>query len=561
MQLLAVRFHTQVMLTRKTPLWLAACLTLPLNLEAKDLFVDSAAGSDAVSWAANSAAAPWRTIGRAAWGSANRAAPNASEAARAGDTVIVRAGTYLASATGDRRIPWFNPVNSGTQGAPIVFRAEGQVTLWPGVTQSGVARAGGARSIQLAADASTVNDFYAGWFVRIVSGTGEGQGRYIANVIGSSRAVTGSYDGSAQTAYLLHDWATVPNSGSAYQLTITGPIIGAYLRSHITWRGFQVIEGDSYHPDTGAVVVWESQHVVLDGLEVIGTVVPLHHDNHNGIRLNNANFITVRNCVIHGYRPAATAANNPQNSAAVMTYFTHDVLFENNLIYDTYTGFFPKGGSNSRHTYRYNIVRDCARAFRASFTTYTAITQNVIYDCDEGFQPAEGNDQVRFYNNVMYGGSMGVQNWFATGGFLVLNNVVAGATYPQFWEGGHGTFSSDRNVYSGYTRFQSGSFRGNLGEWRAHSGYDLNSAETTADRLFVNAAARDFRLQPGSPALIVGRDSFDCDGDGDVLEAIAAGAYITGTEIIGPSGAAPPPPPPPPVANAAPTRPRSLRLQ
>lgn len=100
---------------------------------AKTLYVDGASGNDSVSYADNSASSPWRTIGRAAWGSTSRGAPNASQAARAGDNVIVRAGTYSTTGTDVRYDPAYNPVNTGTASAPIVFEAEGTVVL----TQSG----------------------------------------------------------------------------------------------------------------------------------------------------------------------------------------------------------------------------------------------------------------------------------------------------------------------------------------------------------------------------------------------------------------------------------------
>ncbi len=95
------------------------------------LHVNAATGHDAVTRAANSAATPWRTIGRAAWGSTNRAEPNAAEAARAGDVVVIAAGTYDFS--GSVRNRWgivYNPVNEGT-GADkaITFRAAGPVSL------------------------------------------------------------------------------------------------------------------------------------------------------------------------------------------------------------------------------------------------------------------------------------------------------------------------------------------------------------------------------------------------------------------------------------------------
>ena len=60
----------------------------------RTLYVNSATGNDATTYANNSASTPWRTIGRAAWGSTNYASPNAAQAAQAGDTVLIEAGIY-----------------------------------------------------------------------------------------------------------------------------------------------------------------------------------------------------------------------------------------------------------------------------------------------------------------------------------------------------------------------------------------------------------------------------------------------------------------------------------
>ncbi|MCL4205145.1 MAG: right-handed parallel beta-helix repeat-containing protein [Pirellulaceae bacterium] len=97
---------------------------------AKTLYV-ATDGDDAVAYGDNSRTRPWRTIGRAAWGSTERAAPVPREAAQAGDTVLVSAGIYWEN--GDREGGRFtvslNPVNNGTAGNPITFRGEGLVYI------------------------------------------------------------------------------------------------------------------------------------------------------------------------------------------------------------------------------------------------------------------------------------------------------------------------------------------------------------------------------------------------------------------------------------------------
>ena len=97
---------------------------------AKELYVDSTSGNDNTSYAQNDMNNPWATLGRAVWGNANRNSPNASQAAQAGDTVNVAAGTYTATqGTGERYDPIFNPINNGTPGNPITILAHGLVNL------------------------------------------------------------------------------------------------------------------------------------------------------------------------------------------------------------------------------------------------------------------------------------------------------------------------------------------------------------------------------------------------------------------------------------------------
>lgn len=108
---------------------LALIWAIPLIAEAKTLYVNGSTGNDAITYANNNESNPWRSIGRAAWGSTNRSTPNATEAARAGDTVLVAAGTYSTAGTDIRYDPAYNSVNSGTSNNPITFQASGTVHL------------------------------------------------------------------------------------------------------------------------------------------------------------------------------------------------------------------------------------------------------------------------------------------------------------------------------------------------------------------------------------------------------------------------------------------------
>src|SRR3990167_5050929 len=113
---------------------LAALLSFPMipEAQAKLLYVNNGGSpscSDNTSYAANDAAHPWCSLLRATWGNTTRTGPSTpSEAAQAGDTVYVTAGTYQTTSFNSRE-PVYNPANSGTAGNRIVFQAVGTVTL------------------------------------------------------------------------------------------------------------------------------------------------------------------------------------------------------------------------------------------------------------------------------------------------------------------------------------------------------------------------------------------------------------------------------------------------
>lgn len=105
------------------------------------LYVNGATEDDARTRAQNTASTPWRTIGRAAWGSTAKNAPVSAQAAQAGDTVMIAAGTYNYSgpAVNDRFNPLYNPVNQGTSSTNVIrFLTSGNVTLTAPTTASPV---------------------------------------------------------------------------------------------------------------------------------------------------------------------------------------------------------------------------------------------------------------------------------------------------------------------------------------------------------------------------------------------------------------------------------------
>jgi hypothetical protein len=109
----------------------------------------------------------------------------------------------------------------------------------------------------------------------------------------------------------------------------------------------------------------------------------------------------------------------------------------------------------------------------------------------------------------------------------------------------------EHNAYQTYSQFYSGpdggqDFAGYLATFPDHD--QAAPASIDADPVFIDAAAENFRLCTGagqpaascpgaSPAIALGIDIFDLNGNSDTTDLIPAGAYLTGNEILGPSGA------------------------
>lgn len=447
------------------------------------LWVNSATGSDANTRAAVRAgggSVQWQTIGRAAWGSTTQGSPNTAEAADAGDVVSVAAGTYSGPGKGSRLDPCFNPANSGTVSNRIIFLASGTVTL------------------QLSSGA--------------------------------------------------------------------GPTFGAYLRNYITWRGFTCAEANAPSlDDTGVCVLWDCtgswiEYAVIDGNGVGHGVAT----NHNGVRLEAAVDGVVRNCKITN---VYTTAPNPNNAAAIMEYKSDRCLIEHNEIWNSGCGIFLKGGPNTAerpgHTLRFNLVHDIQAVGIAAYAGTPAsaaepcrIHQNIVYNCGaaEGglrywmFDDHAGfNDptNTHFLNNTVYNCGYGLE-FVGTCSYdqfnLVYNNIFStqsqGIDSPNTatYHGDHNKVDQQHNVYTNTSgnmaRLNGGGTTLTLAQWQA-SPYTQDAtspAAVTTDPGFTNAAGHDFHIVSGY-ALTQGRAIMGVGGaDGTT---IPAGAYITGSEVIG----------------------------
>jgi hypothetical protein len=450
-------------------------------LYAKTLYVDAATGNDATTYANNGTGAKWATIGRAAWGSTDRAAPSTSQAAQAGDTVYITAGTYTTAGPNSRYDPAYNPANSGTADNPITFDAVGTVTL------------------------------------------------------------------------------TLSSS--------VGPVIGAYQRDYIIWKGFTINEANAISAsDTGPVVFWESHNSKILNSTITGRGNINRGDNYTGVRIEDSQNITVKNNTISNFGPA-----EGHNSACIMTYTSGGLLIENNdisgcgssvfLKANTYVGIPTGNGHMATNIINKNYIHDAPGGINLHRTHQTTgqhrVTQNIFKNLTgvEGavylfvFGDAESDpNNSKVVNNTIintpYPFGVGTQLTNPTGN-IFWNNIIHTATggairiswsnnnYASIAEAQH---DFEHNVYYNVANGITGESVASVSIANLKSVYSQDSANPatiTDDPLFTNYAGGVYTLQGGSPALTLGIDILDLDGDSSTTDTVPAGAYITGSETIG----------------------------
>jgi len=449
------------------------------HAEGRDLYVDRNAPrcSDATPYAQNDSANPWCSLGRAAWGSTQRTSPDASQAAAAGDTVIVRPGTYATAqgSGGSSSTVTYQPVNSGTKAHPIVFSCaviRGCILTFTG----------GSFGIVL----GTVGKDYITWrgFVHDNSAA-DWRPHWHATIRGSVGSVI------EHSTFIGDASRPLPDNNAAIFIQESSDVI---IRSNRIQQFYSTVVNAAN--GTG-IEVYLSGKLIIEHNEVsnAGSGILVKAPAHD-CSFAFVDYVTIRYNFVHDVGIGIITHRAPNKPEAPM-------LIHQNLVVNTNTGYriWP-------------FVDACG-----SGPKQAKFVNNTIFACK--------NECLHVRAGVLGGND----------GHAIQNNIVSDpdSTLAVLVESDSnmapGRVFFDRNLYRRRGPFADvGGMTLAFRAWKkTYEPQDANSLE--GDPLFVDAANGNFRLRPGSPALRLGRVVFGIGGPADAT--IPAGAYITGEETIG----------------------------
>jgi parallel beta-helix repeat protein len=451
---------------------LISMLLLPGAVGAKSLYVNnsgSPACSDSTTYTDNGSANPWCTLGRALWGNADRSTPNASQAATAGDTVIVSAGTYTAPDTGSRFGVAFNPVNEGTSDSSrIIIQASGTVNLRSTGTSGGPVFGSNGRN-------------YITW-----DGFNIDETTYTSSNSGEQSPVM----------------VSVANYVNILNCTIKGTYVSATDSNHA---------GIFYHGALTGGRVYNNRIYDIDGS---GT-------NISGIYAYYATGVTIEHNEI--YNSGSGIFLKVDNDSFVVRF---------NKIHDNdYWGIrIGAGGAfSTNHRIYQNLIYNGLTGINmtlpsASGSSGVIIANNTIYNVSQaGIIHYEEGTEVLIHNNIIHTVPTPLGYYGAVG------SESYSTCNPNVHDFQHNVYYNVTRMYRSCGVNRDWAYWTET--WQQDQVTPQGIYGT--DPLFVSVATGDFRLQAGSQARTLGVDILDLDGDGSTTDTIPAGAYVTGNEVIG----------------------------
>ena len=392
----------------------------------------------------------------------------------AGDTVLVKGGTYELEGTNTRYIPALNPVNSGTIGNPIVFKTYCNDTVNLVQHDFGGPLIGSLGRSFIVWDGFTVHECT----------TYEGFTETEHNIV----VLWNSFNCVIKNCEVIGVYNTLTSDnhiGIRIENSVDPKIQNCKIHD---------VQNEVAHEHAGGIDNWRPgtlwvENLIVENCEIYncGTGISNHEGGTNNIYRNNY----IHDCTARGFGFSTQGG----------TFTTNGKVYQN-LLVDVGLEpiyFNPAGELTDFEVFNNTIV------------TYNASAVGEI--------SFAGCPNIKLWNNIIvqagshenilserHGSTSNISyldyNSYDIDGVFVLH-----------------LYATTQIIYS------------NFFEWTSLTGHDVNSI--IGNPLFVNADEKDFRLQSDSPCLLAGIDLQDYNNNGDSNESINMGAFINDTDIIG----------------------------
>jgi len=318
-------------------------------------------------------------------------------------------------------------------------------------------------------------------------------------------------------------------------------IFGVASKSYIIFDGFtfqadsgtkmarMIIYGEDVYP--GGAHHITVQNCIFNG----GSTVIDSTDNEEGIRVEDADYITIKNNTIYNY---VTSANGCwHNTSGTKAYHTRYCVYENNEVYNCCAGLYDKSQGTS-NVYRYNYVHNCANGmliFCDGYSNTSALVyHNLVTYCSEAsidMQDDDGEqvtDNGEIYNNTIYTTSTvhTLMNVAWGDNHHVYNNILYGSAtgYGKLrLKYATSTDEVDYNCYYGGSFKNTINYTGytSLSSWQAvtlDGGLHPDAHGINSNPAFANGSGNlntiaDFAIESGSPCYQTGKSGVSMGAD------------------------------------------------
>ena len=266
------------------------------------------------------------------------------------------------------------------------------------------------------------------------------------------------------------------------------------------------------------------QYVTIDGLTIDGY--------QNAVAMRGCrSFI---NNTTWSYADCAAEEGHPDPQ---YRHVDNIIIRNNHIINSTEHGIYPGAQVRNLEIYNNRIENPGGHGIHLFHETGVIggeIYNNVVSGGKVGIGVYTEANGVNVYNNTIYNQTVAGLRFGDVIDVVVENNVVLENTAPAIFStsgiGELADISFDHNLYyrtnSGPIATWGGTNYQDLAAWQGIIGPDDDNSEE-ANPLFVNAAAADFHLQSGSPAIDTGASthapSVDIDGNSRPIDGDGAG--------------------------------------